>query len=110
MSGRCARLCFFGRRLVGVYGVGDIERDLRQAGKGYVLGVNSNHWFASWGKPQRVAGTAEQIAKTQQPSDWRRLSAVRGPKGHGCMTGATLNWPISMATSLTVKARAYGHE
>ena len=36
-----------------VYGVGDIERDLRQAGKGYVLGVNSNHWFASWGKPQR---------------------------------------------------------
>src|SRR4029077_13729180 len=32
-----------------VYGVGDIERDLRQAGKGYVLGVNSNHWFASWG-------------------------------------------------------------
>src|SRR6266478_5798945 len=24
-----------------VYGVGDIERDLRQAGKGYVLGVNS---------------------------------------------------------------------
>src|SRR6478672_4150904 len=37
-----------------VYGVGDIERDLRQAGKGYVLGVNSNHWFASWGKPQRV--------------------------------------------------------
>ncbi len=37
-----------------VYGVGDIEQDLRQAGKGYVLGVNSNHWFASWGKPQRV--------------------------------------------------------
>jgi SRSO17 transposase len=34
-----------------VYGVGDIERDLRQAGKGYVLGVNSNHWFASWGNP-----------------------------------------------------------
>src|SRR6201985_487665 len=31
-----------------VYGVGDIERDLRPAGKGYVLGVNSNHWFVSW--------------------------------------------------------------
>src|SRR3954471_20374676 len=41
-----------------VYGVGDIERDLRRAGKGYVLGINSNHWFASWGKPQRVIGTA----------------------------------------------------
>ena len=64
-----------------VYGVGDIERDLRQAGKGYVLGVNSNHWFASWGKPQRVAGTAEEIAKTQRRSDWRRLSAGAGTKG-----------------------------
>src|SRR4029077_6546279 len=58
-----------------------IERDLRQAGKGYVLGVNSNHWFASWGKPQRVAGTAEEIAKTQRRSDWRRLSAGAGTKG-----------------------------
>src|SRR6187200_1414549 len=46
-----------------VYGVGDIERDLRQAGEGYVLGINSNHWFASRGKPQRVVGTAEEIAK-----------------------------------------------
>src|SRR5271168_4927462 len=33
-----------------VYGVGDIERDLRQAGKGYVLGVSSAHVFQSWGK------------------------------------------------------------
>ena len=64
-----------------VYGVGDIERELRQAGKGYVLGVNSNHWFASWGKPQRVIGTAEEIAKTQRRSDWRRLSAGAGTKG-----------------------------
>ncbi len=61
--------------------LGDIERDLRQAGKGYVLGINSNHWFASWGKPQRVAGTAEEIAKTQRRSDWRRLSAGAGTKG-----------------------------
>jgi SRSO17 transposase len=64
-----------------VYGVGDIERNLRRAGKGYVLGVNSNHWFASWGKLQFVTGTAEDIAKTKQPSDWRRLSAGAGTKG-----------------------------
>ena len=63
-----------------VYGVGDIERDLRQAGKGYVLGVSSNHWFASWGK-LRIAGTGEEIAKTLRPSDWRRLSAGAGTKG-----------------------------
>jgi SRSO17 transposase len=64
-----------------VYGVGDIEQDLRHVGKGYVLGVNANHWFASWGKPQRLAGTAEELAKRQQPSDWRRLSAGAGTKG-----------------------------
>jgi SRSO17 transposase len=46
-----------------------------------VLGVNSNHWFASWGKPQLIAGTAEDLAKTQQPSGWRRLSAGAGTKG-----------------------------
>src|SRR5450830_149143 len=32
-----------------VYGVGDIEQQLRQAGKGYVLGVSSAHVFNSWG-------------------------------------------------------------
>ena len=33
-----------------VYGVGDIEQQLRQAGKGYVLGVSSAHVIQSWGK------------------------------------------------------------
>src|SRR4029450_7030329 len=59
-----------------VYGVGDIERDLRQAGKGYVLGVNSNHWFASWGKPQRMAAPPRRSPK---------LSAgarTKGPRLH----------------------------
>ena len=64
-----------------VYGVGDIERALRRAGKGYVLGVNANHYFGSWhGKPQR-AGTAEEIACTLDPSAWQRLSAGDGTKG-----------------------------
>jgi len=91
-----------------VYGVGDIERDLRRAGKGYVLGVNSNHRFTSWGKPQRVAGSAEEIAKTRQPSGGV-CRPVRAPKDHGCMTGATSNWPISRVESSTMKARACGH-
>src|SRR5579859_6474954 len=39
-----------------VYGVGDIEQQLRRAGKGYVLGVNSAHVFHSWGKRRSVAG------------------------------------------------------
>jgi SRSO17 transposase len=64
-----------------VYGVGDIEQALRRAGKGYVLGVNSNHHFGSWlGKPA-VAGTADQIAQGLDPAAWHRLSAGEGTKG-----------------------------
>ena len=64
-----------------VYGVGDVETVLRRAGRGYVLGVNSNHQFRSWkGKPP-VAGTAEAIAGTVEASRWKRLSAGDGTKG-----------------------------
>ena len=64
-----------------VYGVGDIERDLRRAGKGYVLGVDATHVFGSWDKPRRVAGTAAAIANALGPSDWKRLPAGAGTKG-----------------------------
>src|SRR6476659_7307711 len=64
-----------------VYGVGDIERDLRQAGKGYVLGVEATRVFRSWGKPRAIAGTASEIAKALGASEWRRLSAGAGTKG-----------------------------
>ena len=64
-----------------VYGVGDIEQQLRKAVKGYVLGVSSAHVFRSWGKRRPVAGTAADIAQTRRPSDWKRLSAGAGTKG-----------------------------
>ena len=64
-----------------VYGVGDVEQALRRAGKGYVLGVNSNHHFGSWGDKPAVAGTAEAIACDLDASAWQRLSAGDGTKG-----------------------------
>jgi SRSO17 transposase len=64
-----------------VYGVGDIEMDLRRVGKGYVLGVASSHHFGSWGDNPPVAGAAEEIAKGLDASVWRRLSAGDGTKG-----------------------------
>jgi len=64
-----------------VYGVGDIEQQLRRAGRGYVLGVNSAHVFRSWGKRLPVTGTAADIARTRRSSDWKRLSAGAGTKG-----------------------------
>ena len=64
-----------------VYGAGDIEWGLRRAGKGYVLGVKTDHAFHSWiGKPE-VAGTAEAIADRLPASAWTRLSAGEGTKG-----------------------------
>jgi SRSO17 transposase len=38
-----------------VYGVGSVERDLRRAGKGYVLGVDASHILRSWDTPRRIA-------------------------------------------------------
>jgi SRSO17 transposase len=64
-----------------VYGVGEIETALRQAGKGYVLGVNSSHPFHSWGDKPPVTGTAEAIAQILPASAWARLSAGEGTKG-----------------------------
>jgi SRSO17 transposase len=64
-----------------VYGVGDIERDLRQAGKGYVLGVEASRVFRSWGKRRIIAATAAEIAQALGASEWRRLSAGQGTKG-----------------------------
>src|SRR5450432_2620532 len=64
-----------------VYGVGDIEQQLRRAGKGYVLGVSSAHVFQSWGKRRSVAGNAADIAQTRRAPDWKRLSAGAGTKG-----------------------------
>ena len=64
-----------------VYGIGALEMDLRKAGKGYVLGVASNHQFSSWlGKPA-VSGTAEEIMQTLDALAWQRLSAGEGTKG-----------------------------
>ena len=64
-----------------VYGVGEIETALRQAGKGYVLGVNGTHPFHSWGDKPLVAGAAEEIAQALPGSAWVRLSAGDGTKG-----------------------------
>jgi SRSO17 transposase len=64
-----------------IYGVSEVEMALRRAGKGYVLGVNSNSQFNSWGTKPPVAGTAAEIASTLDPSAWQRLSAGAGAKG-----------------------------
>jgi SRSO17 transposase len=63
-----------------IYGVAEIEKVLRQAGKGYVLGVTGTHPFWSWGKAP-VAGTAEEIAQSLPATAWTRVSAGDGSRG-----------------------------
>jgi SRSO17 transposase len=92
-----------------VYGVGDIERDLRRVGKGYVLGVSSAHRFRSWNRTRLLAVLLKtSLRRCNHPigSDCR---LVREPKGRGCMTGATSNWPILRLKNSTIKIMAYGH-
>jgi SRSO17 transposase len=73
-----------------IYGVSEVEMALRRAGKGYVLGVNSNSQFNSWGTKPPVAGTAAAIASTLDPSAWHRLSAGAGAKGERLFDWACL--------------------
>jgi SRSO17 transposase len=64
-----------------VYGVGDVEKALRQAGRGYVLGVHANHWFGAWNTTPLIAGEAKDIAESLPAEAWQRLSAGLGTKG-----------------------------
>ena len=64
-----------------IYGVGEVEGVLRQAGKGYVLGVTGTHPFRSWGKEPGWSGTAATIAARLPTGAYVRLSAGEGTKG-----------------------------
>ncbi len=86
-----------------VYGVGDIEQQLRRAGKGYVLGISSAHVFRSWGKRPPVTGTAADIARTRPPC--RREPE---PRDRGCTIGVISNWPILRPKRPTIQMKAYG--
>jgi len=92
-----------------IYGVAGVERALRRAGKGYVLGVASNHSVNSWGKAKPVAGTAESVAQGLAPSRtgnaYRRATA---PRGRASTTGLMWNWPISMPASMRKAALGFG--
>ena len=97
-----------------VYGTGEVERALRHAGKGYVLGVSATSQFNSWGAKPPVAGTAAEIAAALDPSAWHRLSAGagRGPaaRASGYSTGLIWNWPTSRRPNTTRPCPVFGPE
>src|SRR5215211_4010927 len=76
-----------------IYGVSEVEMALRRAGKGYVLGVNSNSQFNSWGTKPSVAGTAARSPARSIPLPGSYRPGPE-PRASGCSTGPTWNWPI----------------
>src|SRR6266481_5574112 len=82
-----------------VYGVGDIEQQLRRAGKGYVFGVSGDRSPArpptSPGRGARPTGSACR----QGPE----------PKDRGYMIGVISNWPISRPSNSAVRMMVCGH-
>ena len=78
-----------------VYGVVDIEQQLRRAGKGYVLGSAALMYS--------IPGASGDPSLARPPTSPRRGVRPTGsacrpgsePKDRGCMIGAMSNWPIS---------------
>lgn len=92
---------------VSVYGVGDVERILRRAGKGYVLGVKSDHHFGSWSGKPAVARLRRSLAILTQVRG-NVCPPVTVPKAHDFMTGPVANWPILTQTNITRWERGSG--
>jgi SRSO17 transposase len=91
-----------------VYGVGDVEMALRRAGKGYVLGVNSNHQFRSWlGKPPVAGRRNRSRAPSTRPdgSGCRPATARRVPAS---TTGSIARWLTSTPTNTRSQTPAGG--
>lgn len=84
-----------------VYGTGEVETLLRKAGKGYVLGVASNHVFRSRGKQQPVAGTASAIAQSLPKKACAACRPAKEPKVRAGTIGPILSWPISKPVNTT---------
>ena len=68
-----------------VYGVGEVEKALRRAGRSYVLGVHANHWFGAWNTTPLIAGEAKDIAKDLPAEAWQRLSAGGRHQGRAAL-------------------------
>jgi len=91
-----------------VYGVGDIEQQLRQAAKAMCLGSAALMCF----NPGVSGGQSPAPPRTSPRRGVRPTgNACRrdGPKDRGCMIGAISNWPISMSKNLTAQIKVFGH-
>ncbi len=93
-----------------VYGTGDIESALRKAGKGYVLGVDSNDVFILGARSGGLAGRRERSRRIFHKTPGGACRRAKEPRGRACMTGPISNWPISMPANTTAFSPGRGRE
>ncbi len=91
-----------------VYGVGDIEMDLRRVGKDYVLGVAAAITSDPGGTSPRSRGRLKISpgGSTLQPGSG--CQRAKEPRARGCMTGPIANWPIWTPANTTRPDRTCG--
>ena len=91
-----------------VYGVAGVEMALRRAGKGYVLGVASNHSVNSWGKASLSRGRRKASRKAWRLRTGNAYRRAIAPRGRASTTGLMWNWPISRPANQRKAARGFG--
>ena len=91
-----------------VYGVGSLETTPRRAGKGYVLGVSSDHGVKSGAKRGAFRDRPERSRKTCRRLTGRAFRPAREPRARASMTGLISNWPALTPRTLTPAVPAYG--
>jgi SRSO17 transposase len=88
-----------------VYGIGDIEQQLRRAGKGYVLGLMCFNPGASGRRSPARQETSPGRGARPTGSACRQGTE---PKARGCMIGVISNWPISRPNHSTAQMTVCG--
>lgn len=76
-----------------VYGVDEVENTLRRAGRGYVSGENSSHWFGFWNTVPLMAGETKDIAQELPAGLGNTCWRVSAPRASDCTAGPVARWP-----------------
>ncbi len=92
-----------------VYGIGDLERHLRRAGKGYVLGSAALTCFNPGASGRRSPAPPQTSPGRGARPTGSTCRQEPEPRNCGCMIGVISNWPISRASHSTMQMTACGH-